>query len=186
MLSNLWKIHALSRYVWRTVLAALYRRRFGRHGREFDFDPQGSYTYETIHCGDHVSLGERPRLVATRSKIFIGNHVFFGSEVTIRGGNHRIDLVGRFMDSITEAEKRPEDDRGVVVGDDVWVGDRAIILHGVTIGRGAVVGAGAVVTKDVPAYAIVGGVPARVIRYRWDPETIKRHEAILCPCLPRG
>jgi acetyltransferase-like isoleucine patch superfamily enzyme len=83
------------------------------------------------------------------------------------------------MDSITESEKRPEDDRDVIIGDDVWIGARAIILHGVTIGRGSVVAAGAVVARDVPSYAIVGGVPARVIRYRWDPATIERHEALL-------
>lgn len=60
------------------------------------------------------------------------------------------------------------------LGNDVWVGHGAIIIAGVTVGDGAVVGAGAVVTKDVPPYAIVGGVPARVIRYRFDEETIRR------------
>lgn len=58
------------------------------------------------------------------------------------------------------------------IGDDVWIGTRAIIMPGVTIGNGAVVGAGAVVTRDVPPYAIVGGVPAKVIRYRFDIDTI--------------
>jgi maltose O-acetyltransferase len=168
-------------HVWRQALVLLYRHRFGSYGQALDFDPHGDYTYETIYCGDHVSLGVRPRLVATRSKITIGHHVMFGAEVTIRGGNHRIDMVGRFMDTITEAEKRPQDDLDVFVGDDVWIGDRAIVLHGVTIGRGAVVAAGAIVTKDVPPYAIVGGIPARVLRYRWDAETISRHEAILYP-----
>lgn len=60
----------------------------------------------------------------------------------------------------------------VIIGNDVWVGARATILEGVTIGDGAVVAAGAVVTKDVPPYAIVGGVPAKVIRYRFDEQTI--------------
>lgn len=54
----------------------------------------------------------------------------------------------------------------VVIGDDVWIGARSIILKGVHIGKGAVIAAGAVVTKDVPEYAIVGGVPAKVIKYR--------------------
>jgi acetyltransferase-like isoleucine patch superfamily enzyme len=184
---KLWKLHSLGRYAYHCLLVLFYRKRFGRHGAHFHFDPRGDYHYESIYCGDHVSLGGRPSLLATRSKIIIGNHVMFGPEVVIQGGNHRVDVVGRFMDTITEAEKRPEDDRDVIIGDDVWIGARAIVLHGVTIGRGAVVAAGAVVTKGVPPYAIVGGVPARIIKYRFEPETIKRHEALLYPAsLPNG
>lgn len=59
-----------------------------------------------------------------------------------------------------------------IIGNDVWVGNRAIVMQGVTIGNGAVIGAGAVVTKDVPPYAIVAGVPARIIRFRFDDEMI--------------
>ena len=62
----------------------------------------------------------------------------------------------------------------VKIGNDVWIGYRAIIPVNVTIGDGAVIAAGAVVTKDVPPYAIVGGVPAKVIKYRFSPEVIER------------
>ena len=62
----------------------------------------------------------------------------------------------------------------VVVGNDVWIGTNAIIKGGITIGDGAIVAMGAVVTKDVPPYAIVGGVPAKVIKYRFDEEQIKK------------
>jgi acetyltransferase-like isoleucine patch superfamily enzyme len=67
------------------------------------------------------------------------------------------------------------------VCDDVWIGTRAIILHGVTIGRGSVVAAGAVVTRSVPPYAVVAGVPSRVIKFRWPPEIIIQHEEKLYP-----
>lgn len=65
-----------------------------------------------------------------------------------------------------------EDYRETTIGNDVWIGARAIIIDGVQIGDGAVVGAGAVVTKDVPPYAIVGGVPAKIIKYRFEPDQI--------------
>lgn len=66
----------------------------------------------------------------------------------------------------------------VKVGNDVWIGVRAIILGGKTIGNGAVVAAGAIVTKDVPPYAVVAGVPAKVVRYRFPKEMIERLEAL--------
>ena len=61
----------------------------------------------------------------------------------------------------------------IIVDDDVWVGDSALILSGVHIGQGAVVAAGSIVTKDVPPYAIVGGVPAKIIKYRFSPELVE-------------
>lgn len=62
----------------------------------------------------------------------------------------------------------------IVIKDDVWVGANSLILSGVTIGQGAVVAAGSVVTKDVPPYAIVGGNPAKIIRYRFEEKIIKK------------
>ncbi len=62
----------------------------------------------------------------------------------------------------------------VILGHDVWVGARAIINDGVKIGTGAIIASGAVVTKDVPPYAIVGGIPAKIIKYRFDEETIEK------------
>lgn len=67
------------------------------------------------------------------------------------------------------------DNKGdIVIGNDVWIGYEAIIMSGVTIGDGAIIGTRAVVTKDVPPYTIVGGVPAKVIRRRFDDDTVKR------------
>ena len=62
---------------------------------------------------------------------------------------------------------------GIVVGNDVWIGMNAIIMYGVSIGDGATIAAGSVVTKDVAPYTVVGGVPAKVIKYRFEPEMIE-------------
>lgn len=165
--------------LFRSIIAKVYRYRFAQVGRSFSFDPFGVYSYENISVGDHVNLGYRPIILATRSKVIIGHHVMFGPEVTIRGGNHRIDILGRYMADIKDHEKEPSNDLGVVIEDDVWVGTRAVILAGVRIGTGAVVAAGAVVTKSVPPYAIVGGNPARVIRMRWSEADIEEHKRLL-------
>ena len=67
----------------------------------------------------------------------------------------------------------------LVIEDDVWCGANVTILKGVTIGRGSVVAAGAIVTKSFPPYSIIGGVPAKLIKMRFSPEEIERHEALL-------
>lgn len=155
--------------------------RFAGYGKNFDFDPDGIYSYETITVGDNVNLGVGPTLLATRSTIRIGNNVMFGPGVTVRGGNHRFDIVGTPINAVTDDMKRPEDDPGVVIEDDVWVGGGATILGGVTVGRGSVIGGSAVVAKDVPPYSIAVGNPARVVKQRFGAEDILEHENILYP-----
>lgn len=134
---------------------------------------------ENVSVGDYTSLGSGTNILTTCAKVKIGSHVMFGPSVTIVSGDHRTDVVGKYMSEIGDGEKRPEDDLDVVIENDVWVGTGAIILKGVTIGRGAVVAAGALVTKDVPPYAIVGGVPAKIIKMRFSPEEIAEHERML-------
>jgi acetyltransferase-like isoleucine patch superfamily enzyme len=133
--------------------------------------------------GDDVFIGPGAVFTASRSAIRIGNKVMFGPNVAIIGGDHNTSVAGRFMHDVDE--KRPEDDQAVVIEDDVWVGARSTILKGVRIRRGAIVAAGSVVTKDIPPYAVVAGVPARVRRFRWDIDTILRHEVALYPANAR-
>ena len=77
--------------------------------------------------------------------------------VVIRGA-HRYDLVGKTMIEVTEDERLPENDQDVIIEDDVWIGQNAIILKGVRVGEGSIIGAGSLVTKDVPLYTIHVGI----------------------------
>lgn len=132
-----------------------------------------------VHCGHHVHIGPHASFMASIANIYIGNYVTFGPNVTIRGGDHRIDVIGKHIYEIGEDLKLPENDKDVIIEDGVWVGCNVTILKGVHIGKGAVVAAGSIVTKDVPPYSIVGGNPAKVIKFRFTEEQIKEHERIL-------
>lgn len=117
--------------------------------------------------------------IASIATIHIGNHVMFGPNVTIRGGDHRTDIIGRYIKSVTPSEKLPENDKDVYIEDDVWIGCNVTILKGVRIGRGSVIGAGSIVVKDVPPYTIHVGCPAVFEKRRFTDEEIKQHEKIL-------
>ena len=110
-----------------------------------------------IIIGDGSGLGVN---CLVHGPLEIGNKVMMGPDVVILTHTHNIDRTDIPMgDQGSRVSK-------VTIGNDVWIGMRTIIMPGVKIGNGAVIGAGAVVTKDVPDYAIVGGVPAKVIKYR--------------------
>jgi len=84
-----------------------------------------------------------------------------------------------FVSDINEANKPKGYDKDVVVEKDVWIGCNVTLLAGVHVGRGAIIAAGAVVTKDIPAYSICGGVPAKIIKHKWSIEQILEHESIV-------
>ncbi len=116
-------------------------------------------------------------------KLIIGKFcsIACGAKFIFNSANHRLSSLSTYPFPIFYEEwnlqmkdvSKAWDNKGnIVVGNDVWIGYEAIILAGVTVGDGAVIGARAVVTKDVPPYTIVGGIPARIIRRRFDEETI--------------
>ena len=106
----------------------------------------------------------------------IGKYCSIGHNVSIGPGEHWINRLSTFP--INNLVFRNNDlsefktVKSAMIGNDVWIGNNAVILQGINIGDGAIIAAGAVVTKDVPPYAVVGGVPARVLKYRFDKEVI--------------
>lgn len=141
----------------------------------------GSYCIKTV-IGRYSYIGENS--IAVNAEI--GSFCSIASYCCIGGGAHPTNMIssspvfyngrncfGRNFSNIPfDAEKR------VTIGNDVWIGEKVYIKDGITIGNGAIIGALSIVTHDVPPYAIVGGVPAKVIRFRFDAETIKTIEDI--------
>jgi acetyltransferase-like isoleucine patch superfamily enzyme len=174
-----WDLVDLVKRIHQRTIVLLMRPLFFSHGRRFIFDPFGNYSFKTITVGNDVYIGPGALLSAPNSTITIGNKVMIGPKVNFVTGDHNTSQIGCFMYDVHQ--KIPENDMPIIIEDDVWIGVGSTILKGVTVGRGAIVAAGAVVTRDVPPYTVVGGVPATTIRLRWPIETIIMHEALLYP-----
>lgn len=114
--------------------------------------------------GDSVSIGDNSG-IGIRCQIYgpltMGDHVMMGPDCDIHGTNHKFDRLDIPMDQQGFGETR-----GVVVGDDVWIGSRVTIMPGVKIGSGCIIGACSVVTKDIPDYGVAVGNPAVVKKFR--------------------
>lgn len=137
-------------------------------GSQFQNSSLGRYSYVGYDC----------EIVSCR----IGAFCSIANGVIIGGAKHPLtwvstspvfyDAKGGTGEHLGSLKEPPRSE--TIIGNDVWIGSRAIILGGVTIGNGVVIGSGAVVTKDVPDYAIVAGAPAKILRYRFEDETIQR------------
>lgn len=111
----------------------------------------GSFCSIASHCA--VGGGKHPKNAVSTSPVFYAGR----------------NSLGKNFSNISE-----EENQGVEIGNDVWIGEAVFINDGIKVGTGAVIGAHSVVTKDVPPYAIVAGAPARILRYRFDEDTIQR------------
>lgn len=106
----------------------------------------------TINSFGFISTGEKD--------VIIGDDVLIGPFVGIHAWNHNYENCDeRIVD-------QGHTSKGILIDEDVWIGSHATILDGVTIGKGAVIGAGAVVTRDVPPYCVVIGIPAKILKFR--------------------
>ncbi len=121
---------------------------------------------DRIKTGRFCSIGSEIKIVSSAhpTEVFVSTHPAFYS--------HRYNSLSYVCKEKFSGILMCDDNFSVVAGNDVWIGDRVLIKGGVRIGDGAVIGMGAVVTKDVPPYAVVGGVPARIIKMRFSENRI--------------
>ncbi len=165
----------------------LYRNYFGYSRKRFGYIADNvtitppcyfSNPKNVFLCGGNKL--EDARILTTNAKFVMkkNSQAAFGLKVST--GNHAM-ILGRYWVSITEADKPKGLDKDVVVEEDVWIGMNVTLLAGVTIGRGCIVAAGAVVSKSMPPYCVVGGVPAKPIKFKWTIDEILQHESMLYP-----
>lgn len=167
----------LVKEIKKIIKLALFRSQWQKKYPGSDITPQNIFDLDIVKAGKW-SYGELNVVAfSNKSKLVIGNCVSIAQNVSfVLDGEHYLNHISTFPFKVkvlknSESESFSKGD--IIVDDDVWVGYGATIMSGVHIGQGAVVAAGAVVTKDVPPYAIVGGVPAKVIKYRFEPEMIE-------------
>ena len=120
---------------------------------------------QKVEIGHDTFLNEFVR-IGGQNEVKIGNYVQLSQNVSLISENHK------YSNPLLPIKKQGYFGKKIVIEDDVWIGANAVILSGVTVGQGAIVGANAVVTKNVRPYSIVGGIPARFIKYRFSNKKI--------------
>ena len=136
-------------------------------GAEVNIEKDAIFS-QKVTLGDFSGIGINAKIYG---ECHIGAFVMMGTDVTVITRNHRFDRT-----DVPMMKQGFEDEKPVYIGDDVWIGDRVIILPGVHIGNGCIIAAGSVVTKDVAPYTVVGGVPAHFIKERFSEERLTKHE----------
>lgn len=140
--------------------------------------------YSKVELGDYSFMNDNAKVHSFRNPqtVTIGKYSSIGDCEFFIDGDHNMKLastypfneLGLSKDAPLNVNAKP----AAIVGHDVWICDGAIIYGGVTIGNGSVIAGQAVVTKDVPAYAVVAGNPAKIVKYRFDEETINKLQAV--------
>ncbi len=177
MLSMLGSIFILYRKAIKRLLCKILVVKFKSHGKGIIFDPYDYFSFKTISLGSDVYIGPQAYFSTTHSYIEIGSKVMFGPGVKLLGGDHNVKQLGRYMYDVEE--KTDETDAPIIIENDVWVGANVTILKGVTIKEGAIIAAGSIVNKNVEAYVIVGGIPAKKLKDRFSEEELIEHKILI-------
>lgn len=174
---GLW--HIMEKFLIYRVLRKLYRKNYWKKNNKHNgIILKNIHNYKNVVAGKH-SYGIIDALFHsnTDEKLYIGNFCSIAPNVLfIVASDHNYNNLSTYPFKVMIAGEKAEalSKGNIIVKDDVWIGANSTILSGVTINKGAIVAAGSVVTKDVPPYAIVGGNPAKVIKYRFSEPIIQK------------
>jgi acetyltransferase-like isoleucine patch superfamily enzyme len=173
---NYFKLFKAGEFIHDWAVSFLLKKKMKSCGKNVKLKPKTSVYFgiENLKIGNDVSIPRFAHIFCTEAPLSIGNKVIFGPAPTIVTGNHRTDVVGKYI--VDSNEKTCDNDKEVIIDDDVWVGANVTILMGVTIGRGSIVAAGSIVNKSCPPYSIIGGTPAKVLKFRFTVDQILEHE----------
>ena len=157
----------------------IYAADFAPHTRKVPFEQHPEQMLMTFGARSYLVAGT-VHCFSTDVHVLIGKYCSLAHDLHFYlGMNHNHNALTSYplasvVEQLQENEHAPYNRHQLIIGNDVWIGGDVLLMSGVRIGNGAVIGAGAVITKDVPPYAVVVGNPARVIKYRFDAETIAR------------
>lgn len=151
------KTNAKITFFSKKIRAMLVKGFANKVGKNVDIQ-KGAKISTKLEIGNNSGIGINCSLQGT---VIIGNDVMMGPEVWVYTRNHKHDST-----VIPMREQGFEDEKPVVIGDDVWIGSRVTILPGVNVGRGVIIGSGTIVTKNVPDYAVIVGNPGKIVKYR--------------------
>ena len=165
-------------------ILTLLRRFISMCGYEITKKPRYFYMkdnprYKKYSIGDNTYGNPTIFSYLSESKLIIGKYCSIAQDVTIiLGGNHRVDWITTYpfsalFDEAKHIKGHPSTKGDIKIGNDVWIGMGTTILSGVNIGDGACIASKSLIIKDVPPYAIVGGNPAKIIKYRFNDAEIK-------------
>lgn len=167
------------------AIYVFYNRYFGYRRSAFGYcdksviitPPVELTKLSNIYLYANTDIASNSIISAIHAKFIVKANCAIASGLKVYTGNHAM-IVGKFCTEVTDDFKPEKYDKDVVVENDVWIGANVTLLMGVTVGRGAIIAAGAVVNKDIPPYAIAGGIPAKVLKFKWSIEDIIEHEKL--------
>lgn len=163
--------------ITRTIKLSIFKKRWRRLNKHNNTYALDLFPLSTVEVGRYSYGGLKVLTFGEGYKVKIGDFCSIGPNVLfVLKADHSIDTISTFPFKVKVlGEKAEAISKGdIILDDDVWIGANVTVLSGVHIGQGAVVAAGAVVNSDVPPYAVIGGVPAKIIKYRFDESIIAK------------